>query len=153
MSSSSSRAASTDILDHLTPLFPIVHHLRQVFWVTSCVLTQLLYVSSGWSSCFCLAICGGPQQYVTYELVFASPAVSGVSGSSDLYSFRDGRQVAVQLASRGVLSPGLVQYCSQHSCVVAVKLLLQPFGQCPCSASIQQYRSVKRLQNTNVRGC
>ena len=37
--SSSSRAASTDILDHLSPLFPIVHHLRQVFWVTSCVLT------------------------------------------------------------------------------------------------------------------
>ena len=43
-----------------------------------------------------------------------------MSGSSDLYSFRDGRQVAIQLVSRGVLSPGLVQYCSQHSCVVAV---------------------------------
>ena len=28
--------------------------------------------------------------------------------------FRDGRQVAVQLVSRGVLSPALVQYCSQH---------------------------------------
>ena len=38
-SSSSSRAASTDILDHLSPLFPIVHRFRQVFWVTSCVLT------------------------------------------------------------------------------------------------------------------
>ena len=25
-----------------------------------------------------------------------------------------------------MLSPGLVQYCSQHSCVVAVKFLLQP---------------------------
>ena len=36
-SSSSCRAASTDILDHLSPLFPIVHRLRQVFWVTSCV--------------------------------------------------------------------------------------------------------------------
>ena len=62
---------------------------------------------------------------VRHELVFASPAVSG---SSDLYSFRDGRQVAVQLVSHGVLSPGLVQYCFQHSCVVAVKLNLQPFG-------------------------
>ena len=39
ISSSSCRAASTDILDHLSPLFPIVHRLRQVFWVTSCVLT------------------------------------------------------------------------------------------------------------------
>ena len=26
-----------------------------------------------------------------------------------------------------VLPPGLVQYCSQHSCVIAVHLLLQPF--------------------------
>ena len=39
VSSSSSRAATTDILDPLSPLFPIVHRLRQVFWVTSCVLT------------------------------------------------------------------------------------------------------------------
>ena len=45
--------------------------------------------------CFCLAICGGPWEYITYELVLASPAVSCVSGSSNLYSFRDGRQVAV----------------------------------------------------------
>ena len=38
-SSSSRRAACKHILDRLSPLFPIVHHLRQVFWVTSCVLT------------------------------------------------------------------------------------------------------------------
>ena len=31
ISSSSCRAASTDILDHLSPLFPIVHRLQQVF--------------------------------------------------------------------------------------------------------------------------
>ena len=109
-SSSSSRAASTDIPDPLSPHLPIIHHLRQVFRVTSCVLTQLLYVSSSWSSCFCTAICGGLQEYITYELVLASPAVSRVSGSSNLYSFRDEEQVSVQLVSRGVLSPGLVQY-------------------------------------------
>ena len=57
---------------------------------------------------------------VTYELVLASPAVSCMSGSSSLDSFRDGRQVAVQMAPCGVLRPGLVQYCSQHSCVIAV---------------------------------
>ena len=39
ISSSSCRAASTDILDHLSPLLPIIHRLQQVFWVTSCVLT------------------------------------------------------------------------------------------------------------------
>ena len=38
-SSSSCRAASMDILDHLSPLLPIIHRLLQVFRVTSCVLT------------------------------------------------------------------------------------------------------------------
>ena len=51
---------------------------------------------------------------VIYELVPASPAVSCMSGSSNLDSFHDGRQVAVLLVSCGVLSPGLVQHCS-HS--------------------------------------
>ena len=45
-SSSSCRAASTDIPDHLSPLLPIIHRLWQVFWVTSCILTWLLYGSS-----------------------------------------------------------------------------------------------------------
>ena len=38
---------------------------------------------------FELAICGGPQEYITYELILASPAVSGMSGSSSLETFRD----------------------------------------------------------------
>ena len=61
MSSSSSsicRAASTDIPDPLLPLFPIVHRLRQVFRATTCILPELLYVCSSWSSCFYSAICG-----------------------------------------------------------------------------------------------
>ena len=37
-SSSSCRAGSTDIPDHLSPLFPIVHRLWQVFWTTSRIL-------------------------------------------------------------------------------------------------------------------
>ena len=45
-------------------------------------------------------------------LVLASPSVSCMSGSSNLDSFRDGGQVAVQLVHCGVLPPGLVQYCS-----------------------------------------
>ena len=39
VSSSSCRAASTDIPDPLSPLLPIIHRLWQVFRVTSCVLT------------------------------------------------------------------------------------------------------------------
>ena len=84
-----------------------------------------MYECSSWSFYFWLAICGGPQEYITYDLVFASPAVSGISGSSSLYSFRDGRQVAVQLAPCGMLLPEPVQYCSQHSCIIAVELLLR----------------------------
>ena len=38
-SSSSCRATSTDIPDPLSPLFPIIHRLWQVFRVTSCILT------------------------------------------------------------------------------------------------------------------
>ncbi len=40
-----------------------------------------------------------------------------MSGSSNLNSFRDRRQVAVQLVSCGVLPPGLVQDCMQHGLV------------------------------------
>ena len=57
-SSSSCRAGSTDIPDPLSPLFSIVHCLRQVFWTTSRILTQLLNVYSCWSSCFCTAMRG-----------------------------------------------------------------------------------------------
>ena len=94
-SSSSCRAAGADIPDRLSPFLPIIHRLRQVLRVTSCVLTQLLYVGSCWSSHSCTSMCGGPQEYIAYELVLASPAVSCVSGSSDLYSFCDGGQVSV----------------------------------------------------------
>ena len=33
---------------------------------------------------------GGPQVYVTYEFISTFPAVSRMSGSSNLNSFRDG---------------------------------------------------------------
>ena len=39
---------------------------------------------------------------------------------ANLNSFRDKGQVAVQLVSCGVLLPGLVQDCTQHSCVIAI---------------------------------
>ena len=44
-----------------------------------------------------------------------------MSGSSNFDSFHDRLLVAVQLLLCGVLPPGPVQYCSQHSCEVAVK--------------------------------
>ena len=47
-----------------------------------------------------------------------------MSGLSNLESFCDGCYVAIQLLFCGVLPPGLVQYYSQYSCVIAVKLFL-----------------------------
>ena len=38
-SSSSCHGARTDIPDPLSPLLPIIHRLRQVFWTTSRILT------------------------------------------------------------------------------------------------------------------
>ena len=89
-SSLSCLAASTDIPDPLSPLLPIVHRLWQVFRGKSRILRELLYVCSSWPSWFCSAICGGPLEYITYDLVPASPTVSCMSGSSNLDSFRDG---------------------------------------------------------------
>ena len=89
-SSSSWHAINTDIPDPLSPPFPIVHCFQQVFRTTSRIYTELLYVGSNWSSCFCSAMWRGPQEYITYELVLTSLAVSRRSGLSNLDSFRDG---------------------------------------------------------------
>ena len=124
---SSCRAISTDIPDPLSPPVPIVHCLRQVLRDTSRIGTELLYVCSSWSSCLCSAMWRGPQEYITYELVPTSPTVSCMSGSSNFDSLRDGWSVTVHLLLCGLPPPGLVQYCSQHSCVVVVKLFLHTF--------------------------
>ena len=47
-----------------------------------------MYVRAG-RPAFDWPYAGGPQEYITYDLVLASPAVSGMSGSFSLYSFRD----------------------------------------------------------------
>ena len=62
----------------------------------------------------------GSIRVISYEFVPASPAVSCMSGSSNLNSFRDRGQVAVQLVSCGVFPPGLVQDCTYHSCVIYI---------------------------------
>ena len=70
----------------------------------------------------------GPQEYITYELVPTSPAVSCMSSSSNFDNFPGEWKVAEQLLVCGVLPPGFVQYCSQHSCEDAVKLFLHAFS-------------------------
>ena len=48
-------------------------------------------------------MCGGPLEYITYVFVPASPAVSCMSGSSNLNSFRDRRQCGLSVGN-GYLS-------------------------------------------------
>ena len=87
-SSSSCRTISTDIADPLSQPLPIVHCFRQVFRHTFRIYTELPYVGSSWSSCFCSTMWRGPQGYITYELAPTSPTESRMSGSSNLDSFR-----------------------------------------------------------------
>ena len=133
-----------DIPGPLSLPLPIVHCFRQVFGATSRIGTELLYVGLGQSSCFCSSTWRGPQEYITYELVPTSPAVSRMSGSSNLDNFWDGWWVAIQQLLCVVLPPGLVQYCSQHYYIVADKLFLHASMQCINIAV--STRSTKRIK-------
>ena len=124
---SSCCAASTDIPDPHSPLLPII---------TSGRSSGLHPVSS--QSCCMYVRAGCPA--------FARPYV-GVHRSTSFMSsslllqqcpaclvrlawivFVMGGRWPYSWCLGGVLPPGLVQYCSQNSCVIAVSLLLQPFS-------------------------
>ena len=79
-----------DFPDLLLPAVSIVHHSQEVFQATSCISKELLYIGSSWSSNLCSSMCRGPQEYIAYEFILTSPAVSHMSDSSNLDSFRDG---------------------------------------------------------------
>ena len=60
--SSSCHAASTDLPDPRSPPISIVHRTREVFKAKYCIVTELLYIGSSWSSCLCSSIWRGPQE-------------------------------------------------------------------------------------------
>ena len=74
--------------EHLLLPISIAHRFRKVFKATSWILREL-FLGFTWSPYFCSSMWRGPQEYVTYEFVPTSPAVSCVSRSSNLDSFRD----------------------------------------------------------------
>ena len=76
-----------DIPDPLLPLVSIVHRSRKVFQATSCIGTVQLYIGSSWSSHLCLSMCRDSQEYITYEFVLSSPAVSRMSGPFNFLVF------------------------------------------------------------------
>ena len=55
----------------------------------SCISTELLCIDSSWLSNLCSSMYRGPQEYIDYEFVLTSPAVSRMSGSSNLDSFHN----------------------------------------------------------------
>ena len=80
-------ASSARVSLILWPSLPKDHRFRQVIWSASRIYTELLYACSNWSSCIFSAMWRGPQQYIIYELVPTSPAVSCMLGSSNLECF------------------------------------------------------------------
>ena len=87
-------------------IFFIHHHhvtLSARIFLTLSRHTSISSIAFGWSSglhpvsaqSYCMQVRarpyeGGPQEYITYELVPTSPAVFRVSGSFNFDSFRDG---------------------------------------------------------------
>ena len=85
-SSSSCHAASTDIPDPLSPSVCIVH------CSPGGTARYNLYhraVVDSWSFNVCSSMFRDPLKYITYEIVLTPPAVSRMSGLSNLDSFRD----------------------------------------------------------------
>ena len=95
-SSSSYHAASTDIPDPHSPLFPIVHSPLGRSSGLHSVSSQScwMYVRAG-RPAFAQPYVGVHWSASLMSSSPASPAVSCVSGSSNLYIFHDERQVAV----------------------------------------------------------
>ena len=75
--SSSCRAISMDIPDPLSLLSNAYSRLSGLHPV----------LAQGCLSCLCLSLWRGPQEYITYELIPTSPAVSRMSGSLILIVF------------------------------------------------------------------
>ena len=58
---------------------------------TSCISTELLSIGFGWSPQTCSSVWRCPQEYIAYEFVLTSPAVSCIFWSSYLDVFWYGR--------------------------------------------------------------
>ncbi len=70
-----------------------------------------------------------------------------MSVPSNLDSFCNGKQVAVQLVSCSVLPPGLVQDRTQHSCVIAMAVQKQD------DQLEHTYSSYVRIRDVALKTC
>ena len=120
---------------------------------------------------YCSLLLAGPQGYISYPysagrsafawpcegvhrrtlLMRSSPLLQQFPASLlclTLIVFMMGGRWPYSCCFVGCCLLDFIQNCSQHSCVVAVKLFLHPFSQCPCRTSIQQHRHDRCFEET-----
>ena len=119
--SASCCTASTDLPDPLLPPFSIVHRSRSIFKATSCISTELLYIGSSWLSCLCLSMWRSAQEYVMSSSLFFQQCPAYLVRLTWIV-FVMGGKWPYSCCFVGCW------YCSQHSCVIAVKLFLHTFS-------------------------
>ena len=89
--------------DNLSPSFPIIHCPWEVLCAATSIRAELIYVRLCWATYSGMPMWWLPQKNVTYEFIFASPAVPSVFYLPHTDGLCDMEQVAIQLFSRGVL--------------------------------------------------
>ena len=70
---------STDFSDSLFPSIPLIHHSQQFLLTASSVRTEVIQVSSCWSTHTGVSMWSDPLNNVTNEFVFVSSAMSRMS--------------------------------------------------------------------------
>ena len=110
--------------------------------------TKLLYIGSSKSSYVCSSMWRGPQDYIAYKFVPTFPAMSRMSGSSNLDSLMvfvvGGRTASVC----GVLPPGLVQYSPQPFSIHLISIhVVHPYSSIETTAAWKKLRFILTLRS------
>ena len=142
ISSSSSRGITSDIPDPLLPPLPIVHRFRPVLRATPRILTELQYVDSSWSPYFCTTKWRVHRSTSLMSSSLASPAMSCMSCSSNLDSFRDGGRWPYSYCFVGCC----LQDMSNIACSIPVLLPTDFFSSCLVSVHVvHPYSSIDTI--------
>ena len=118
-SSSLRQAACTDFPNSFWPSGSIIHCSLNVYQATSCVRTELLLISSGWSSYICTSVWRGPLENAADMFVLAPSAVSHMSCSFNLNSLGEG--------GRWLYSCCFVECCFQRGVCFTIQSAVNSF--------------------------
>ena len=121
---SSCRTASMDLLDPLSPPISIVHRSWDVFKAIFSIGTDMLYIGFSWLSCLCSSMW---RVHWSISLMSSSLLLEQCHACLVRLTWIEfvlGVRWPYSCCFCRLLPPGLVQYCSQHSCIITVKLFL-----------------------------